>query len=53
MSASVASFIYSDRSACMTSTRDARAAGISDATTAATISTAAAPTTGSTPGSGT
>ena len=37
---------YSDRSACTTSTRDARAAGISDATTAAPMSTAAAPSDG-------
>ena len=43
--------VYSDRSACSTSTRDARAAGISDATTAAPMSTAAAPSTGSAPGS--
>ncbi len=35
--------VYSDRSACSTSTRDARAAGISDAAIAAAISTAAAP----------
>ena len=35
--------LYSDRSACSTSTRDARAAGISDAAIAAAISTAAAP----------
>ena len=44
---------YSERSACTTSTRDARAAGISDATTAAPMSTAAAPSTGSTPGNST
>ena len=43
--------IYSDRSACSTSTREARAAGISDAMTAAPIRTAAAPSTGSAPGS--
>jgi len=42
---------YSDRSACSTSTRDARAAGISDATIAALMSTAAAPLKGSAPGS--
>jgi hypothetical protein len=42
---------YSDLSACITSTRDARAAGISDAIRAAAMSTAAAPTTGRTPGS--
>ena len=41
---------YSDRSACSTSTREARAAGISDATMAAATSTTAAPTTGSAPG---
>ena len=33
---------YSDRSACNTSTRDTRAAGISDATRVARISTTAA-----------
>ena len=43
--------IYSDPSACTTSTREARAAGISDATTAALMSTAAAPSTGRAPGS--
>ena len=41
---------YSALSALTTSTRDARAAGISDATIAATTSTAAAPTMGTTPG---
>ena len=41
---------HSDRSACRTSTRDARAAGISEATTAATARTVAAATTGSAPG---
>ena len=41
---------YSDRSASITSTRDARVAGISDAITAAAISTAAAPASGTTPG---
>jgi CubicO group peptidase (beta-lactamase class C family) len=44
---------YSDRSACKTSIRDARVAGISDATIAALMSTAAAPITGSAPGSST
>ena len=43
--------VYSDRSACSTSTRDACVAGTSDATTAATTSTAAAPITGNMPGS--
>ena len=42
---------HSVRSACMTSTRAARAAGISDATTAATSSTAADATIGIAPGS--
>ena len=41
---------YSERSACSTSTREARAAGISDAITAAAISTAAAPVTASSAG---
>jgi hypothetical protein len=41
---------YSDRSAWSTSTRDARAAGINDATTAAQTSTAAATTIGTGPG---
>ena len=41
---------YSDRSACITSTRDARAAGISDARIAAATRIAAAPTIGSAPG---
>ena len=41
---------YSDLSACKTSTRDARAAGISEARTAAPTRTAAAPSIGSTPG---
>ena len=41
---------YSDRSACRTSTRDARMAGMSDATIAAPMSTIAAPITGSAPG---
>jgi trehalose 6-phosphate synthase len=42
---------YSDRSAWMTSMRDARAAGISDARIAAATRIAAAPATGTTPGS--
>src|SRR5207245_8975048 len=42
--------IYSDRSACSTSTRDARAAGISDARIAAPMSTVAAPNTANVPG---
>ena len=42
---------YSDLSACSTSTRDARAAGISEARIAAPTSTAAAPRIGSAPGS--
>ena len=41
---------HSDRSACMTSTRAARAAGSTDATTAATRRMTAAATTGSVPG---
>ncbi len=41
---------YSDRSAWMTSTRAARAAGISEASRAAAKSSAAAPTIGRTPG---
>ena len=41
---------YSVRSACITSTRAARAAGITDAVTAASSSTKAEPATGSTPG---
>jgi len=41
---------YSALSAVTTSTCDARAAGVSDATIAATTSTAAAPTIGTTPG---
>ena len=41
---------YSDRSACNASTRDARAAGMSEAITAAAMRTAAAPAPGSTPG---
>ena len=43
--------VYSDRSACSTSTRAARAAGISDAMIAAVMSKAVAPTTGIAPGS--
>jgi hypothetical protein len=43
--------VYSDRSACNTSTRAARAAGMSDATMAAPMSTAVAPMTGRAPGS--
>ena len=42
---------YSDRSAWMTSTRDARAAGISEASTAAATRSTPAPTSGSIPGS--
>jgi trehalose 6-phosphate synthase len=42
---------YSDRSAWMTSTRDARAAGISDARIADATRIAAAPATGTNPGS--
>ena len=42
--------VYSERSACITSTREARAAGISDAPTAAAMSTAAALAIGSAPG---
>jgi trehalose 6-phosphate synthase len=42
---------YSDRSAWMTSMRDARAAGISDARIAAATRIAAAPATGTAPGS--
>ena len=42
---------YSVRNACITSTRDARAAGISDASTADPTSTAAAPIRGTAPGS--
>ena len=42
--------IYSDRSALITSTRDARAAGVTDATIAAMTSTAAAAAIGTTPG---
>jgi hypothetical protein len=44
------SVTYSDRSACITSTRAARMAGIADAITAASSSTTAEPATGSTPG---
>ena len=43
---------YSDRSACMTSTREARAAGISDARIAAETSTSDAPASGSHPAAG-
>jgi hypothetical protein len=43
-------FLYSARSALTTSTRDARAAGVSDATIAASTSTVAAPTIGTAPG---
>ena len=42
---------HSERSACMTSTLAARAAGMHDAMMAAAASTAAALTTGTTPGS--
>jgi hypothetical protein len=49
-SVSEALAVYSDRSACRTSTRDARAAGNSDARTAAIMSSVAAPAIGSTPG---
>src|SRR5437879_2295928 len=42
--------LYSLRKACITSTRAALAAGISDATTAAAISTAAEPASTNTPG---
>ena len=42
---------YSDRSACRTSTRDARVAGMSDATAAAPMSTIAAPIVDNAPGS--
>ena len=42
--------IYSDLNACKTSTWDARAAGISEATTAAPARMSAAPAIGSTPG---
>src|SRR5581483_6848551 len=42
--------LYSDLSACMTSTRAARAAGMNDASTAAASSTTAAPAIGIAPG---
>ena len=41
---------YSERSACITSTREARAAGISDARIAAATRITAAPSSGSAPG---
>ena len=46
----IPSFFYSPLNALITSTRDALAAGISDARIAAATSTAAAPTIGTTPG---